>query len=203
MPDDLDDFERDDVADAQVVEASTELMETVSGMPAPVDGMVAHRQALVRAYHGGSKSLVEKLNTEDKSDMANLVMALVDEVIGETDNLKGNELIATEDGNLRDASIISFKRAEVLEKAIKAVQTKQVFDKETGIDVSSPQMQAVFRFFMRKVKIVFQRMGYEDEACDTFFEYLGIAMEGWQKELQSELEELPALVSARILNNAS
>jgi len=159
----------------------------------PPSNMMEMRGNLVRDYHRGSQCLAERLQAEGKNNMEQMVMALVDEVIKETDSLLGNELLATHEGNLRDASVISYKRAEVLEKAIKAVQTKQAFDKEHGVDVEAPAMRTVFRFFMKKVKYVFAQLGYDDEASDTFFRSLGEAMEGWKKELKEDLNELNTL----------
>jgi len=154
------------------------------------NGVAAYRAELVRQYHGGSSSLVAALRSQGMDDAESLVASLIDEVIKETDNLLGNHLVATENGDLRDASVISYKRAEVLEKAIKAIQTKQTFERVNGIDVDSPSMAIVFRFFMSKTKLVFQRMGLADEQIDLFFQTLGEEMENWKKELREEFEEL-------------
>jgi hypothetical protein len=155
--------------------------------------MIEHRQALIENYHKGANGLADRLKRENRDKPEMLVMALVEEVVKETDSLLGNELIATENGELRDASIISFKRSEVLEKAIKAVQTKQMFDGDKVIDPDGPAMKIVLRFFMKKVKNVFERMGMQDEMSDAFFRQLGESMDGWQKELTEELEDLKSI----------
>ena len=107
-----DDFEKAD-SDAGVMTVeppSRNLPETVplnGKLPANV---VEYRKQLVTTYHNGSPSLVERIRKAGKDDIESLLIAMIDEVVGETDNLLGNELVATQNGELRDASIISFKR---------------------------------------------------------------------------------------------
>lgn len=155
--------------------------------------MLEHRSELIKEYHEGNLSLSEKLTNQGRNNPGDMVMALVDEMISETDHLLGNELLAGEQDNIRDASIISAKRADVIQMAIKAVQTKQIFDNQHGIDVKSPAMRVVFRFFMKKVKFVFDKLGYEDEASDIFFRTLSDVLENWEKELQAELDDVNSL----------
>jgi hypothetical protein len=160
------------------------------GTPLVVGSRAAFRNTLVEQYHKGSKSLVERLKKDNKADAESLLICLIDEVIGESDHLLGNELVATENGDLRDASVISYKRAEVLEKAIKAVQARNQVEKESGVDLDSPSMMVVFRFFMFKVKETFKKMGISDEQSDIFFRTLGEEMEDWKKELREQLSML-------------
>jgi hypothetical protein len=154
-------------------------------------GLMGYRDGLVQRYHNGAASLLSRMEKEGCNSAEQLVMALVREVIGETDHLLGNELIATENGNIRDASVISGKRSEVLQAAIKAVQTKQALEKEgmsTAVDVDSPSMVVVFKFFMSKVKSCFSRMCMDDEMCNTFFQTWKMQTQAWKKELKAEID---------------
>lgn len=160
-----------------------------TSMSRPASGIIQFRNQLVEQYHHGAPSLAARLKAAGKEDMETLVVAMIDEVIQETDHLLGNELVATHNGELRDASVISFKRAEVLEKAIKAVQTKQQFEKQNGgIDIDSPSMMIVFRFFMIKAKETFQRMGVDVEIHDLFFRMFGEVTNDWKKELRENFD---------------
>jgi hypothetical protein len=177
-------------ADAEVVsEQSVNLPAKgeKSAMPANV---VEYREQLVKQYHNGAPSLVERIRKAGKEDIESLLVALIEEVVKETDHLLGNELVATQNGELRDASIISFKRAEVIEKAIKAVQAKQEFERESGIDIDSPSMVVIFRFFMSKSKDTFERMGVGNEMSDLFFRTFSDIMDNWKKELRERFDEL-------------
>lgn len=180
-----------------VVMTEQELNEVeVSGesLPSkPASNMMEHRNELIKKYHGGAESLIARITKEGKNNSEMMVLALVDELIRETDHLMGNELLASEQGDIRDSSVISAKRADVLEKAIKAVQTKQAFDKDNGLDINSPIVQIIFRFFMKKVKESFLLLGYSDEASDVFFQTLGSSLDNWRKELQQEIDDMQIL----------
>lgn len=149
-----------------------------------------YRDQLVQRYHKGAVSLVQRLRDDGISDNEGVLVALIEEVFKETDNLLGNGLIATENGEIQTSSVISFKRAEVLEKAIKAVQSKQQLERESGLDVDSPAMLVIFTYFMTKVKEVFDRIELPDEQRDLFFKTLGEETENWKKELREEFEAM-------------
>jgi hypothetical protein len=151
---------------------------------------VEYRNQLVAKYHNGAKNLLQRLRSAGNDDAETLLLALINEMVQETDNLLGNELVSTENGELRDASIISFKRAEVLEKTIKAVQTKQQFEKEVGLDLDSPAMMIVFRYFMTKVKASLIKVNAPDDMSDIFFRALSDSMAEWKKELKTQFNEL-------------
>lgn len=153
-------------------------------------GTAEYREQLIKEYHQGSSSLVDKLKKSGFADNETLIVALIEEIVKETDNLLGNQLIAIENGSIRDASVISAKRSEVIEKAIKAVQSKQAFEKENGIDLDSPHMVVIFSYFMKKVKSVFEETGVAPEQSDLFFTTLGEQTENWKKELRIELDSL-------------
>ena len=116
--------------------------------------------------------------------------AAIDELVKETDNLLGNHLVAAENDNLRDASIISYKRGELLEKVLKAVQSKSQMEREGGIDVNSPSMVVIFTYFMKKVRDSFEKMSMPDEQRDIFFRMLGEETDSWKRELREEFEAM-------------
>lgn len=154
------------------------------------NGTASYRDELVKSHHKGSSSLVERLRQEGLGDNESLLNALIEEIIGETDKLLGNEMIATENGELRDASVISVKRAEIIEKAIKAVQSKRQFETESGIDLDSASMVIIFKYFMKKVRDCFEAMDMPQEQSDIFFGLMGQVTEHWKKELREEFETL-------------
>jgi len=156
--------------------------------PTPPSDMIEFRKQLVKQYYDGAPGLADQLHKAGKEDLESLVVALLDEMVKETDHLLGNELIAMKNGDLRDSSVISFKRAEVVEKAYKAAQTKQQFEKQSGIDLDSPAMMSVFRFFMSKAKETFDRMGVGPEIPDLFFRRFGEVTNDWKKELREAFE---------------
>jgi hypothetical protein len=189
--DDGDDFEKMDQEAGVAVEA--EILPPERRFPSvpPNMGVMEFRDKLVQSYHRGSPSLTDKLRKMGKDgELEFLLLSLIDEMIKETDHLLGNELVSATNGDLRDSSVISFKRAEVIEKAIKAVQAKQAFERERGLDLDSPSMVVVYRFFMSKVRDTFHHIGITSEQSDLFFRTLGEEMEDWKKELRLEFDAL-------------
>ena len=182
-----DDFEK---MDSEVGVTAVQTLPPSSGMIRPASDVIQFRNKLVEEYHKGAPSLAARLRAAGKEDLESYIVAMIDEVIQETDHLLGNELVATHNGDLRDASVISFKRAEVLEKAIKAAQTKQQFEKQGGIDVDSPAMMIIFRFFMSKAKETFNRMGVDAEIPDLFFRMFGEVTGDWKKDLRQSIDQM-------------
>jgi len=176
-------------------------MKTASSVPATVDGgdsslaavggdMMQRRCKLIFDYHGGCNGIVDKLKRTDRATLEGVLTMLVEEMLKEGDHLLGNELIASEDGLLQLSTVISTKRADVLEKAIKAVQQKQIFERQHGIDLDSPSMGAVFDYFMDKVQTTFDELGYDEEIRSVFWKALVDNMRPWKKELKKDLEQL-------------
>jgi hypothetical protein len=182
-----DDFDKADAqAGVEVLPAERKKSYNSNLMTSDV---MEYREKLLERYHKGASSLVERLKNAGKDDMESLLVSLIDEMVKETDHLLGNELVATVNGELRDASVISFKRAEVLEKAIKSVQAKHEAEKVEGLDIDSPEMMTVFRFFMLKSNEAFERMGVGKEVSDLFFRTFGGMMDNWKRELREHFEK--------------
>lgn len=176
--------------ETQLVSVNTILDDSeISTEVAPRD-ILELREQLVRQHHDGADSLLKRLERDGNNDVRDLIMVLISEVLQETDHLLGNELVTTKQGDLRDASVISIKRVEAFEKALKALQTKAAMEGETGIDVNSPVVLIIFKFFMGKVKATMTKMGMNDEFSDTFFTNLAEVMEDWKKELKREVKEM-------------
>ena len=189
----MDDFEKMD-AEVGVMEpvpiGGVVITGAKSSVPATSTSNMDYRDTLVREYHKGEKSLVERLEAQGRTDSEALLTALIHEVLRETDHLLGNELIATQNGDHRDSSVISYKRVEAIEKAIKAVTAKNALEKESGINVDSPNMMVIFQFFMSKTNVTLVKMNVADEMKDIFFSTIGDEMESWKKELKEKFKQL-------------
>lgn len=189
----MDDFTK---ADAEVLDAedNTALPTVIPDASLSTD-ILGLRSALIARHYEGARSFLDNLKKSGGTGAELTIIGLVDEVIKESDHLLGNELIATQNGNLRDASVISFKRAEVLEKAIRAIQSKREFERDNGkgIDLTSPTMEVVFRFFLNKVKETFERIGAPSEMTDLFFRTMETVTQDWKKELAAMIDsnEIP------------
>lgn len=185
----MNEFEEAD-ADAGVLSAQVVKREETS-IDMPQSGVVEFREKLVEKYYEGRRGLVEALRVgASDASLDAILWGLIEQVLKETDHLLGNELVATHNGDLRDASVISFKRAEVLEKAIKAVSTKRELEKESGIDLESPMMEVVFRYFMEKTKEALDAIKVGNDANDLFFRTIMENTSEWKKELKNRMISL-------------
>lgn len=189
-----DDFEKADAQAGVTPGAKVEVMAPErknTAITGRTSDIMVYRQQLIEQYHDGAANIFQRLKEAGQDDRNAVVLALIDELIRETDHLLGNELVATQNGELRDASVISVKRSEVLEKAIIRLQLKQEADKSRGmdIDVDSSEMKAVFRFFLAKVKECFEKMNMGNEVSDLFYKTFADATEDWKREIREYLEE--------------
>lgn len=183
----VNDFE---AVDSEVGQFSGSIVKSPTASSAvdmPASGVVEFRQALVEKYYKGSKGLISALRDVGDDGITGLLTALIEQVIQETDHLLGNELVSTHNGDLRDASIISFKRAEVLEKAIKAVQTKRDIEKQSGLDVDSPHMEIVFRYFMEVARDALEAIAATEEQHDLFFRSVIEQTNNWKKDIKDRV----------------
>ena len=191
-----DDFEAED-QERISVEAGTLTVEPPSSLPAkranrlPANkaDMLEMRQELIEQYHGGHSGLLERLAKEGKVDGHAQVVSLVDEIVKETDQLLGNELVFAQNGEFRESSLVSFKRSEVLEKAYRGVQAKVLMESSKGINIDSPEMGDIFRYFMVKMQETFDQIGTSVETKDLFFRKFGEVTENWHKELKAAFEQ--------------
>jgi hypothetical protein len=158
-----------------------------------VGGIVAFRNELLQKHYRGATSLMSRLKEDGGDDLDSLIICMIKEMISESDNLLGNELIATNEGNLRAATSTSARRVDVLEKILKAAQAKREFERGSGIDVDSPSVIAIFRFFLSKVKSTFDGIGMDKEQADLFFRSFDQHTINWKRELK----ELFASMAAR------
>jgi len=152
-----------------------------------VSPRIKARDREIQRFHG-APSLMDKIGGIENAEKATI--ALIQELIGETDSLLGNRELAQSDGNIRDASVISSKRAEALERVLKALQAKREFEKESGIDVDSPSVLVIYTHFMKKANEAFANSGLGREISDLFFRQLSQSLANWKADLKKEFADI-------------
>ena len=148
-----------------------------------------YRKSLVKEYHKECESLVEKIFTKDLSS-SDMIGLLAQEIAGESDNLLANHLIATEGNHLKEASIIQKQRAEVLKDIVKIIQTQKAIETQNSIDVNSPSMAIVFRYFFSSLKDAMDELKYDNDQMDVLINECVRMMGDWRKELKKKIEEM-------------
>lgn len=145
------------------------------------------KDELVKIHFGGlagiGKILLNRSNKEVLEELRN-------EILKETDNLLGNELLLTARNEIRDASAIAVKRGEILEKAMRIIMTMIEYEKAAGvIDIESPEVMVIFKYFMKKVNETIDKNKMGNEFKDVFFRALADSLTDWKKELKSEFKD--------------
>lgn len=148
------------------------------------------KNSLLKRYYNGNSDLINKLKNENKNTYDGLVTGLTDELLKETDNLLANELLLEIEGNSRDSCVISTKRIEAIEKTIKVVQNKQLFEKENGIDLNSPSMIVILQYFLEKIDESFVVMKVDDEFKSLFFTAFHSKVDTWKKDIQEKIDNM-------------
>lgn len=151
---------------------------------------VALRDDKISSHYGGSeKTLTHMANSGDFSG-EELLRHLVTELFREVDNLAGAQVMATENSDLQTSTIISAKRTEIIDRAIKAIMHKKEFEAQNSIDVESPSMFIIFRYFIEKCREAFVLAGFNDNTTNPFFHAFNQVTPEWKKELKKRIAEL-------------
>ena len=149
-----------------------------------------YRNNLVKKYHSGINSLRDKLFADPDLGSAEIIGILTQEIVGESDNLLANHLIATDNNALRDASVIQHKRADILGDIVKIIQTQKALEAQNALDVNSPSMAVVIRYFFSAVKDSMKEQKYDNESQDVLIKEIVEQMGDWRKELKKKLEAM-------------
>ncbi|MCK9154677.1 MAG: hypothetical protein M0P12_01035 [Paludibacteraceae bacterium] len=159
-----------------------------SELPATTKDKLSYKNKKIREFYNG-QTLTEKLASKDMT-LEDILDSLVSEYVREIDNLAGNIAMADEIGNIESSSVISTKRAEIVDKMLKAFMARKEFDAQSSIDVNSPSMKIIWRFFMMKCQESFAKSGFSIEISNIFFQNLTEVMGDWRKELKRQIAEI-------------
>lgn len=163
--------------------------EVINALPVKSQSkMTSLRDQKIREHYG-EETLAEKMRSEDIS-VDSLLRDLLVELARETDNLAGNRALADENGEIERSTVISTKRAEMITQTIKTIMAKKEFEATNSIDVDSPSMRIVFKYFIEKCKESFQKAGLSQEISEVFFRNLTELCSDWKKELRRKIAEL-------------
>jgi len=150
------------------------------------DNLMKEKQRLVAKHHGGSESLVRRIRSGEISP-EEAMNSIITDLLGETDSLKGSELLFAQEGNLRDATTVTVKRVEALEKVAKTLHRRHLMTHEEVINLDSPYVRLLVSWFLRKVNNCLLELKYPQEAVDVFFGKLQLLTDDWKKEVKREM----------------
>lgn len=161
-------------------------------LPAKKANFLQIREKLVEEYHKNAKSLFEKISSKPNGNsVEGIISTALEELIHETDNLLGNELSLLNDGSVRDASVVSVKRSDVLETLSRVAVKKQEIMANAGkVDLNSPVFQVFQAICFENLIGVMEDLKLDNETRQLLVAKWGERMESWDKELKSRVEDL-------------
>jgi hypothetical protein len=155
-----------------------------------VHSQVKFRDEKIATHYGDEKKSLAKIVGNEPYNGEELLRLLVNELLREVDNLAGSQIIATENGDFQTATIISAKRTEIVDRAIKAIMHKKEFEAQTSIDIESPFVFVIFKYFIEKCKEAFTNAGFNNDTMNPFFYAFDDATREWKKDLKKRIVEL-------------
>ena len=183
------DDKKNDYIEAEIVESTASSDNLTSAIKK--QDILTERTGLVKKYYGDNPSFFDKLKKTRSSgeNVDELVGIIIEEIAKESDNLLGNSLIFTKDGNLHDASIISVKRADMLETLTKVLQRKrEMFVGSSKIDYDSPVFKVFQIICFEKLTAILDAMSMDVEMKQIIVSRWVDSMKEWQKEIKTRIE---------------
>ena len=162
---------------------------------APVTKMPAlhdMKKRLLSSYRSNNPGILDKLEkTSAGFNVDQLMNLIMEDLLNSTEDLQATTLFLEGEGNLRDASAITIRRADLLRViADIAGKKKELIQRAGEVDLNSPA-------FMMFQKICFDSLVSAMEELKISPEMVGMLinkwqeqMKDWDKRLKKQLKEL-------------
>lgn len=135
-----------------------------------------------RKYRKGILDRVERSNVGFNTDQ--LLNLIIEDMLNSTEDLQGSMLMMESEGNMKDASILTIKRADLLKLVAEIVSKKKELSQRSGeVDLNSP----AFCIFQ---KLCFDKMVESLEEMKTDPEMLNLILTRWQGKMKNWGSEL-------------
>lgn len=154
----------------------------------PVNKRIERRSKLIEEYWTKRQEIKRKLGGDGVSALET-VDAIFQEMVNETNSLKGSELVAIEQDDLGAAAILSTKRTDGLEKAAKVLHRSVLMKKEMGFDLDHPHVKVLIQYLFSKCRSVLESLSIDEEVIDLFFASIGEQTNEWKREVEYLIEE--------------
>ena len=159
----------------------------------PVDGVdyLDIRQKLVDSYRRKRGTLLARVasSTGDNS-VDSIITSVIAELAQETENLLGNEIMMMTAGQVDKASVVSVKRADVLDVLSKVAIRRKEAASSSAIDLNSPVFQMFQQLCFEKLTEAMGEMTFTPEERQLLVSKWMSKMNNWVKELRERLANL-------------
>ena len=173
----------------ELAESFVEVDQGEELTPVKSSDFIVLREELVKKYHKTSESLFDKIqNRPDGSNVEIIINTVLEELIKETDNLLGNELTLMQSGHIRDSSVVSVKRSDVLSIVSRVAARKHELSTLNGsVDLNAPAFQLFQQLCFDKLVVVLDKLNVDPELKQLVALKWGEEMENWDKEMKYKL----------------
>lgn len=157
----------------------------------PTD-ITLRRKEAIKEYYGGKDSLLQKIkNNPNGTSIEAIFDLLVEEFANESDGLLGNSVLFLKDNMLQESSVVSVKRAEVLEKLSSLLSKKADLVKNSGeVNLNSIVFKIFIQLCFEKMAFVLEELNIPIEQRQLIVGKWSNSMENWDKEVQIKMEQL-------------
>lgn len=168
---------------------ASEFAETDAALPVGKD-YIAEREALVDKHYGAEIRLSQRMKG-DGSKIDGIINSALEELVKESENLLGNELVLMQAGQVRDSSIISVKRSDVLDTLTKVAQRKyDILSSMSNVDLNSPVFQIFQQICVDNLVLSMKENGVISEMRQLILNKFADLMKTWDKELKFRMDSL-------------
>lgn len=133
-------------------------MNELAPQPVPKDKFIigsdisSYRDGLVSKYREKYKGVLQKLSENTNMSSDDILSSIIVDILLDSENLLGTQLLFAEEGNLKDSTEVTIKRGNLLKAAADIVtKRKELNQKAADVDLNGPA-------FMLFQKMCFERM---------------------------------------------
>lgn len=150
-----------------------------------------YRDNLVDNYRQTHKGVLQNIK-ENSEISANEILSLIaQEILEDSENLLGTQLLLSEEGNLRDATTITIKRSDLLKSVADIIaRQKELNQKASDIDLNGPAFMIFQKMCFDKMIAALEDLEMDEEMTQLILSKWATKMENWGKEMKQKLEEL-------------
>lgn len=167
--------------------------ETSSAVPGRVslrgDHLVERKQELIKSHEERSgRTNIYNLLKQKEINVDKGMDIIIEEMIAEAADLKGNALLFQSEGQLKESTAVEIKRIEALETIAKTLQRKVQMQGDETIDLDSPYIALIVKWIISKIGETFTELEYDPQSKTIFFSKFDTLTSNWKREVKNEIQ---------------
>lgn len=172
-------------------------MDDLVPQPVPKDKFIvgadigSYRDGLVSKYREKYKGVLQKIEENTNMSSDDILSSIIVDILLDSENLLGTQLLFAEQGNLKDSTDITMKRGNLL-KAVADIVTKrkELNQKAADVDLNGPAFMLFQKMCFERMMDVLEQLNMDVEMVQLILNKWQQKMENWGKDLKNQLEEM-------------